>query len=135
MRLFLRKRAKDSIEFGIIYGGIALLVLCAARLLPVLEFLPSCPLNDLTGLPCPSCGSSRSVVHLVHGDVISSITINPLAALCFMAALPYFLYNLVVFILDIPRIIIQLTDKEKNVVRACALFLVLANWFYLALYL
>ena len=103
MHLVYKKRTNGQIEFGIVYGGIALLALCAARFLPVLAFLPSCPIHDLTGLPCPTCGSSRSIVYLAQGNILSSLTINPLAALCVIAAILYFLYSLVAFTLGIPE--------------------------------
>lgn|SRR5208283_5068983 len=135
MHLVYKKRANGQIEFGIIYGGIALLALCAARFLPVLAFLPSCPVHDLTGLPCPTCGSSRSIVYLAQGNILSSLTINPLAALCVIAAILYFLYSLVAFTLGIPKINIQNTEREKNIIRICALTLILANWLYLGVHL
>ena len=132
MRFLFKKRSGNDVEFGLIYGGIALLLLCAARLLPVLDFLPSCPFHDLTGMPCPSCGSSRSLVHLAQGDIASSMSMNPLAALCYMAAICWFLYTLVSLVLDIPRITVQFTEKGKSTARFSALFFVFINWLYLA---
>lgn len=37
-----------------------------------------CIFSNLTGMPCPSCGSTRSVMCLLHGDPIGAISINPL---------------------------------------------------------
>jgi len=134
MHLVYKKRTNGQIEFGIVYGGIALLALCAARFLPVLAFLPSCPIHDLTGLPCPTCGSSRSIVYLAQGNILSSLMINPLAALCVIAAILYFLYSLVAFALGFSKINIQNTEREKNIIRICALSLILANWLYLGVH-
>jgi hypothetical protein len=135
MRLFFKKRTKGQIEFGIIYGGIALFALCTAHFFPVLTFLPSCVFSNLTGLPCPTCGSTRSIVHLAHGDIAASIAMNPLIALCFMAAALYFFYSLVTLLFDTPRMNMKVTDKEGNRVRTGVVLLVLVNWLYLVFHL
>jgi len=131
MRLFTQKRAKGQIEFGIIYGGIALLVLCAARFLPVLEFLPSCAFKGFTGMPCPACGSTRSIVHLAHGEFFSSLAMNPLASIGSIGIVFFFLYSVLTLAFDKPRLGIGLTEREKNAVRVGVALLVLANWSYL----
>jgi hypothetical protein len=130
MRL-LKKRDTGRVEFGLIYGGIALLALCAARVLPILTFLPSCTFRELTGLPCPTCGASRALVYLSQGDILSSVAMNPLISLCLIASLLYFAYSL--FTLKGARISLVLTKTDKNIVRASVLFMVLVNWCFLAL--
>jgi len=131
MLVSLKKRTDGDIEFGIIYGGIAILVLCAAHFLPVLSLFPDCAFQSITGFPCPTCGFTRTVEHMAHGDLISSIIVNPLAALCFMSAVLYFVYSIFTLMCGSARIFIRLTDKEGNALRMSALFLVLLNWLYL----
>ena len=50
-----------------------------------------CPFKMLTGLPCPGCGMTRSVVTLLHGDLGASLFYHPLGivivALCFALVL------------------------------------------------
>lgn len=41
------------------------------------NWFPKCPFHMLTGLQCPSCGSSRALYHLLHGDIIVGLTFNP----------------------------------------------------------
>ena len=41
--------------------------------------LPACPLHLLTGVPCPSCGVTRSALHLAHGELLAALAVNPLA--------------------------------------------------------
>jgi hypothetical protein len=36
-----------------------------------------CLFKSVTGLPCPSCGTTRSVVLLLHGYILQSILLNP----------------------------------------------------------
>lgn len=131
MRLYLKKRTSNQIEFGIIYGGIALLMLGAGWLLPILSFAPDCVFKGLTGLPCPTCGSTRSVVHLAHGDILSALAMNPLTTLCLVAAIVHFIASLMSVAFDLPRINVILADKEKNVMRAGVVMVLLAQWAYL----
>jgi len=131
MRLYLKKKSSHQIEFGIIYGGIALLMLGAGRLLPILSFAPDCVFKGLTGLPCPACGSTRSVVHIAHGDILSALAMNPLTTLCLMAAIAFFIYSLMSAAFDLPRINCLLADKEKNVMRAGVVMILLGQWAYL----
>ncbi len=131
MRFVFKKRTAGQIEFGIIYGGIVLAVLCVARLLPVFSFIPSCAFKGLTGLPCPSCGSTRSVVHLAHGDIYAAFAMNPLAAVSFVAAVLFFLYSLVTLVFYLPRVSFVLTTREGNVIRVGAVVILVAQWVYL----
>ena len=135
MRLFLKKKTPDRIEFGIIYGGIALLILGAGRLHPILSFAPDCVFKGLTGIPCPTCGSTRSVVYLSHGKVLSAFAMNPLTTLCLISAVVYFFFSLMSSVFDLPRISFLLTDMEKNVVRAGVAALLLLQWAYLIILL
>lgn len=131
MRLCLQKRTTNQIEFGIIYGGIALLMLGAGWLLPIISFAPDCVFKGLTGIPCPTCGSTRSMVHLAHGDILTALALNPLTTLCLLAAIVYFIASLISVTFDLPRINFILADKEKNVMRAGVVTVLLAQWAYL----
>ncbi len=37
-----------------------------------------CPVKLETGIPCPSCGSTRALLHLFHGRVGQAILLNPI---------------------------------------------------------
>lgn len=37
-----------------------------------------CIVKHVTGIPCPSCGSTRSVISLIRGDFQEAFTTNPL---------------------------------------------------------
>lgn len=40
-----------------------------------------CLFKNLTGLPCPSCGVTRSLLLLATGDIYAALMINPLGGL------------------------------------------------------
>jgi hypothetical protein len=135
MRLFLKKRAADQIEFGIIYGGIALVMLGAGRSQTILSFAPGCAFKGLTGIPCLTCGSTRAAVHLSHGEFLSAFVMNPLTTLCLISAVFYFFYSLVSAAFDLPRISVLLTDNEKKAIKAGVVVLLLVQWVYLVILL
>ena len=40
-----------------------------------------CLIQQVTNIPCPSCGSTRSVISLANGDFVQALKINPLGYL------------------------------------------------------
>jgi Protein of unknown function (DUF2752) len=40
-----------------------------------------CLFKEATGLPCPSCGATRSLLFLFHGQVVAAFMTNPLGPL------------------------------------------------------
>jgi len=44
---------------------------------------PVCLLKKATGIPCPSCGATRSMIALIHGDFLKAILWNPMGLLLF----------------------------------------------------
>lgn len=54
----------------------------------------TCPMKNLTGLPCPSCGSTRATMKILHGDLWEGICLNPNAIfiLLFILLFPVVFY-------------------------------------------
>lgn len=42
------------------------------------DFGIGCPFKLITGIPCPSCGVTRSVILFFNGNLLSAISMNPL---------------------------------------------------------
>ncbi len=42
-----------------------------------------CFIKSVFGFPCPSCGSTRSLIHLFQGEIIDAIMWNPLGIVLF----------------------------------------------------
>jgi hypothetical protein len=40
-----------------------------------------CLIKHVTNIPCPSCGSTRSVISLLKGDFIGALNLNPIGYL------------------------------------------------------
>ena len=49
--------------------------------LAVAPGLPACTFRNLTGIPCPTCGSTHAAVAFLHGQLAGALAANPLVAL------------------------------------------------------
>ena len=54
-----------------------------------------CLFHKTTGIPCPSCGSTRSVLSLIRGDFFDALYYNPLGILIFviMIVFPFWIFS------------------------------------------
>ena len=68
---------KELVTAGIVVVAGGLYVL----LHPLLLVHLPCLFKSLTGVPCPGCGTVRSLQLLLHGDVMGSVLTNPLGLL------------------------------------------------------
>lgn len=78
-------------------AGAAGLAVLAARVPPDDGALTLCLTRRGLGLPCPGCGLTRGLAHLLRGDLASMLTLHPLAPLVLAdAAAGWGLWGLVV---------------------------------------
>lgn len=131
MRLVFTPRMKGRIDFGLLYGGIALIILASARFLPLLSLLPECAFRRLTGFPCPTCGATHALVYLAQGEALAAFSSNPLVASAAMVAVFAFLSGLAALVFRFPRAAVAASEKEQGLIRAAAAVLFLIHWFYL----
>lgn len=119
------------LPLGAIFGGIALLGAAIVGLLH-LDRLPFtvCYLKALTGIPCPTCGSTRAVGCLAHGDLPGAFAMNPLATAALLALVPWALADLA--LLTRGRALgLSASPRAGKVLRVAVVATVLANWAYL----
>ena len=92
-----------------------------------------CPVKLATGLPCPSCGTTRAVESLAAGDLAGSLATNPLGLLAALALLvfpPWVLHDQVRGRNGFFRCytaVERILQGRPPVALAC-IALVLANW-------
>ena len=59
---------------------------------------PPCPVNYLTGLYCPGCGSLRALHRILHGNFIEALDLNPLMVIMLpFVALLFFSQQVLMF--------------------------------------
>jgi hypothetical protein len=72
-------------QLGLIWGAVALLLVLVTPLASGLaSALPPCPIRTLFDLPCPSCGTTRAALGLVHLDLGAALASSPLATLAWV---------------------------------------------------
>ena len=121
----------ELIWLAVSLGSLALATAWFALGLP----WPRCAFHDLTGLPCVTCGMTRSAIQFFHGHFLAAWKWNPLvfAFLCGVTA--FDLYAFVALAMRMPRLrIAQFNQYEKIFIRASVVALLALNWLYLLLH-
>jgi hypothetical protein len=94
-----------------------------------------CLFKAVTHVPCPSCGTTRAVLLLLHGDLSGSLLLNPFGAILFIALVvtPVWLLadmlrnreSLYRFYMAAERVLMR-----KAWISVPLVFLVIANWLW-----
>jgi Protein of unknown function (DUF2752) len=128
VRLVVRPGAPP---LGAVFGGIGLLAGAAIVFLH-LDRLPFsvCVFHGLTGLPCPSCGSTRALGRLFHLDFAGALALNPFTTLVALLIAAWAVAD-VVLLRRKSALRLEVEPRLAFRLRLGALFLFLANWVYL----
>jgi hypothetical protein len=94
-----------------------------------------CLFKQVTGIPCPSCGTSRSLVALIRGDFQRAVRINPLgilAALLLVLIPSWMLVDLILRRATLERSYVWIENniKAKAWIWAPMILLISANWMW-----
>jgi hypothetical protein len=133
MRVYRHQIAPQEIDYELVWllvslGAFLGLALWFAARLPT----PQCVFHTLTGLPCVTCGATRSAFQFLHGHFSASFFFNPLALLAFCSVLAYDLYALVILATRAPRLRFEnFSRSEKRLARGAVIILLAVNWLYL----
>ncbi len=73
-------------QLGFLWAGVVTLLILLSPVAPLLAGgLWSCPLKSLTGMPCPTCGTSRAALALARFEPLDALVHYPLPALAWTA--------------------------------------------------
>jgi hypothetical protein len=126
----LRPLEVDHEALWLLVGGASLCLLGVALVTPGIQ-LPRCAFKTITGLPCPTCGVTRTVIALSRGDVDRALFLNPLAAIACGLAVLYLLYAAVVLALRLPRFRPTVSALGARRLRFAAVAVLAVNWIWL----
>ncbi len=87
----------------------------------------SCVFKRATGQPCPTCGSGRGTLSLLHGDVIAALHFNPL----YFTLLGLAGMLLALRLLFARKLEFSLSQRGRRVAWGLFLTLVASDWAYL----
>jgi hypothetical protein len=119
-----------SRQIGLLWGLVALALLALSPLAPALaEAAPGCPLKSVAGVPCPTCGTTRTALALAQLDIAAALRLNPLATgvwVCLIAG------GMVALVMTLAgRSLPALPNRLPMPVRLAVVAIVAVNWAYL----
>jgi hypothetical protein len=95
---------------------------------------PACLFKTVTSIPCPSCGSTRSIEYALHGDLHNALLTNPLGlvTLAIMVVMPAWIATDLIRRRESLYLFYRATEKKisRGIWAALLIILVLANWIW-----
>jgi hypothetical protein len=93
-----------------------------------------CFIKNLTGIPCPSCGSTRSVIEIFQGNILHALQLNPIGFIISFAMICAPIWLILDLVLQKNTLFnfykkFELTLK-KRVVALPLILLFLINWIW-----
>ncbi len=115
-----------------LWGVVVIASISLRRLwLALPPFLPRCAFRQLTGIPCPTCGSTHAAIALLHGELLRALAANPLVTLTGVA---FAAGGLIAPVWALTRLPIPAVSLKFPLwARVAAVLIILANWIYLIL--
>jgi hypothetical protein len=93
---------------------------------------PVCWFRHTFGVPCPTCGATRSALALAHGNIGLAFHTNPLMCLVYLGVLMFDLYAITVLVFRMRRLRLHpIPLQVQSVLRVITIGLVIGNWIYL----
>lgn len=93
-----------------------------------------CIMKHVTGIPCPSCGSTRSVLAILQGDFSGALHWNPLGFILILGLLSlplWILYDLITRNVSFIRFYTKIeTGFKQKKIAIPAIILILLNWYW-----
>lgn len=125
-----RKLRREERQLAFIWGVLAASsILLRPLWLALPPYLPKCPFRSLTGLPCPTCGTTHAVLAALHGRPLQALAANPLAAL---AGATFIVGGLLAPLWAGANLPIPETPRPWPLwFRVALVAVILANWAYL----
>jgi len=89
-----------------------------------------CIFKNITGLPCPACGSTRATLLLLNGQFLDSILINPFGILTNTLVI-ISIFWMITDIVKNKETFLPFLKKDWNInIKYFLLVIILANWIW-----
>ena len=123
-------RNYSDLFLGTIYGAIGLIGMSIALFFPqILHIIPPCKFYLWTGIPCPSCGATRSGIFLTHLDGKSALVANPFFFLVYLA-LFFWGINTIWGLIFKKNLSLKMTTREQSKLKYSILMIIGASWIF-----
>ncbi len=94
----------------------------------------TCFIKNTTSIPCPSCGTTRAIIHLVNGNLKVSVLTNPFGIIVFsiMLIVPiWIVFDLALKNNSFYRFYIKLEQfVGKKPIAILLIVVVICNWYW-----
>ena len=133
MQVLCRRIDPNEIDHELVWltvslGSLGVAVLWFALGLP----WPRCVFHEFTGLPCVTCGATRSTIEFFRGHFLAAVKWNPLVFLFLCSVAVFDVYALAVVTTCAPRLrFVFHKQTEKQYARAIVIVALALNWVYL----
>lgn len=125
-----RRHPRSVRELTLLWCAAALGTLALAPLWPALtSLLRPCAFRALTGLPCPTCGTTRAALAVLRADLGAAWAVNPLATVALLGFLGGGLLAPLWVAGGGPLPVLGATGWRR--LAGCALLAALLNWAFL----
>ncbi len=125
---------RRTLLFAALPAGLLVLAFAARFVIEQQLPVPRCVLREFTGVPCPTCGGTRSLAALAELDIATALAMNPLV----------FLASGAVLLLAADQLIARSRNHSTILAKASAALpaawlwatlaaVVVSNWVYLCL--
>lgn len=120
-----------KLPLGAIFAGMGALGAVGVGVLQ-LDRLPFtvCVFKHLTGLPCPTCGSTRAMGRLFALDPAGALAMNPLITVAVLLLLPWAAADLLLLVRG-RALDLEVSGSAARALRVMAVLAVLLNWAFL----
>jgi uncharacterized protein DUF2752 len=93
---------------------------------------PRCVFHQLTGLPCVTCGMTRSAIAFFQGRFLAALKWNPLVFAFLCGVTTFDIYAFAIVTTHAPRFrIVFRSQTEKQYARRIMIAALALNWVYL----
>jgi hypothetical protein len=89
-----------------------------------------CLFKNITGIPCPACGTTRATLLLFHGEFINSILINPFGILTNLLILSSIVWMIRDIIKNNDTFLPFLKRDWDYRIKILLMLIVLTNWIW-----
>lgn len=131
-RLELRPATRTQRQLAMLWFAAAISALILRPVwIAIAAHLRPCTFRHLTGIPCPTCGTTRTALALLDFDLASALAVNPLATIVGIVFIMGGGLALVWVLLRAPAL--RLPFRWSRAWTATVVGVVLINWAYLIL--
>lgn len=113
------------------FGLMALFGFILGRFQTDLVFrMAHCPLRDITGIPCPTCGGTHTAIAMTEGRIAEAWSTNPLVTAGLFLFGIWILAGVLATLFPGLRRDIAWTPREKRTARILAVLVFVMGWIW-----